>query len=107
MQIYNPQGYNYWTVCLATQTVFNQKYFQIYDNLVFSSRRAFMHSSPLFRNAALNSSASLDALEFYHPQSYLVFQVLSLLLLVVAPVHTPDKVVEVVLEEFLTFSFTH
>jgi len=43
MQTYNPQDYNYCIVCLATQTVFNQKYFQIYDNLVFSSRRAFMH----------------------------------------------------------------
>jgi len=107
MQPYNPQDYNYWIVCLATQTVFNQKYFQIYDNLVFSSRRAFMHSSPLFCNAALNSSASLDALEFYHPQSYLVLQVLRLLLLVVTTVDTPDKVMEVVLEEFLTFSLTH
>ena len=66
-----------------------------------------MHSSPLFCNATLNSSASLDALEFYHPQPYLVLQVLRLLLLVVAPVHTPDKVMEVVLEEFLTFSLTH
>ena len=38
---------------------------------------------------------------------YLVLQVLRLLLLVVAPVYAPDKVVEVVLEELLTFSLTH
>ena len=43
----------------------------------------------------------------YHSQPYLVLQVLRLLLLVVAPVHTPHKVVEVVLEELLIFSLTH
>ena len=43
----------------------------------------------------------------YHSQSYLVLQVLGLLLLVVATVDTPDKVTEVVLEELLTVSLTH
>jgi len=43
----------------------------------------------------------------YHSQSYLVLQVLRLLLLVVAMVDTPDKVMEVVLEELLTVSLTH
>ena len=43
----------------------------------------------------------------YHSQSYLVLQVLRLLLLVVATVDTPDKIMEVVLEELLTVSLTH
>ena len=38
---------------------------------------------------------------------YLVFQVLRLLLLVVAPMHTPNKVMKVVLVEFLTVGFFH
>ena len=38
---------------------------------------------------------------------YLVLQVFRLLLLVVAPVHAPDKVMEVVLVELLTVSLTH
>jgi len=49
----------------------------------------------------------LDALEFHHSQFYLVLQVLRLLLLVVAMVDTPDKVMEVVLEELFTVSLTH
>ena len=38
---------------------------------------------------------------------YLVFHPLRLLLLMVALVYAPDKVMEVVLEELLTFSLTH
>ena len=46
-------------------------------------------------------------MQAYGSQSYLVLQVLRLLLLVVATVDTPDKVMEVVLEELLTVSLTH
>ena len=38
---------------------------------------------------------------------YLVLQVFGLLLFVVAPVHTPHEVMEVILEEFLTIGFVH
>ena len=48
-----------------------------------------------------------NTFSMYHSQSYLVLQVLRLLLLVVATVDTPDKVMEVVLEELLTVSLTH
>ena len=61
------------------------------------------------KHQVLFSKVVLDVLELfiYGSQSYLVLQVLRLLLLVVATVDTPDKVMEVVLEELLTVSLTH
>ena len=47
------------------------------------------------------------SMQAYGSQSYLVLQVLGLLLLVVATVNAPDKVMEVVLEELLTVGLTH
>jgi len=46
-------------------------------------------------------------LEVNHSQFYLILQVLGILPLVVTSVDAPDKVMKVVLEEFLTFSLAY
>jgi len=60
-----------------------------------------MHRMMISSGTAYNSQDSCSSVSY---TSYLVLQVLRF---VVATVHAPDKVMEVVLEELLTVSLTH
>ena len=75
------------------------------------SMHAYMQKKGIFCSETSSTlfQGSLDVLglSIYGSQSYLVLQVLRLLLLVVTTVDTPDKVMEVVLEELLTVGLTH